>query len=86
MALYHGERPSVRRALDPAQLRRKREMLACFASQRATLAPFLELAHERYRLAPSYDFSRPPHGGPLLYERMGFPTSGAAWRAIAARA
>jgi LmbE family N-acetylglucosaminyl deacetylase len=96
MALYHGapgvlvagefvaDRASVRHALDPAQLHRRRAMLACFASQRATLMPFLELAHERYRLAPAYDFSRPPHDGPLLYERLGFPTSGAEWRALAA--
>lgn len=96
MALYHGApgalvagefldgRPSTRRALDPVELRRRRAMLACFASQRATLAPFLALAHERYRPAPAYDFSRPPHDGPLLYERLGFPISGAAWRALAA--
>jgi LmbE family N-acetylglucosaminyl deacetylase len=97
MALYHGapgvfvagefidNAASVRHVLPPAQLRRRRAMLACYASQRATLAPFFALEHERYRRAPAYDFSRPPHDGPLLYERMGFPTSGAVWRACAAR-
>lgn len=97
MALYHGapgtlvvgelidNAASLRHALPPAQLRRRRAMLACFASQRATLAPFVSLAHERYRRAPAYDFSRPPHDGPLLYERMGFPISGAGWRALATR-
>jgi LmbE family N-acetylglucosaminyl deacetylase len=97
MALYHsapgalvvGEfidnAGSVRNVLPPAQLRRRRAMLACFASQDATLAPFVALAHERYRRAPAYDFSRPPHDGPLLYERRGLPTSGAGWRALAAR-
>jgi LmbE family N-acetylglucosaminyl deacetylase len=98
MALYHGapgtlvagafvgDRASPRRALDPAQLRRRREMLACFASQRVTLAPFRSLAHERYRQAPARDFSRPPHDGPLWYERLGFPITGDEWRALAARA
>lgn len=96
MALYHGapgalvagefidNAVSVRHVLKPAQLRQRREMLACFASQRATLAPFFALEHERYRVAPTYDFSRPPHEGPLLYERQGLPMSGAEWRALAA--
>ena len=95
MALYHGaggvfvagdfvdDRGSIRHALAPAELARRRAMLACFASQRATLAPFVSLAHERYRPAPAYDFSRPPHAGQLLYERLGFPTSGDTWRKLA---
>ncbi len=97
MALYHGapgvlvagefidNAGSLRQELKPAQLCRRRAMLACFASQHATLAPFLALGHERYRRAHAYDFSRPPHDGPLLYERMGFSTSGAEWRALATR-
>lgn len=98
MALYHGAlgrfvagefadgRAAVCHVLDPEERARRRAMLACFASQEATLAPFLDLARERYRAAPAYDFSRPPHDGPLLYERLGFPITGAEWRALAARA
>jgi hypothetical protein len=98
MALYHGagggfvagdfvaDRGSICCALAPAELHRRHAMLACFASQRARLAPFVPLVHERYRLAPTYDFSCPPHAGPLLYERLGFPTSGGTWRELAARA
>jgi LmbE family N-acetylglucosaminyl deacetylase len=97
MALYHGahgelvaghfvdDRGSICRALAPAELALRRAMLACFTSQRATLAPFIPLAHERYRPAPAYDFSQPPHAGLLLYERLGFPMTSAIWRELAAR-
>jgi N-acetylglucosamine malate deacetylase 2 len=97
MALYHGAGgglvtgdfigggPSIHHALDPEQQARRRAMLACFASQAATLAPFAGLAHERYRAALRYDFSRPPHAGPLRYEQLGFPITGESWRALAAR-
>lgn len=45
----------------------KRKMLECFASQQETLAYFpVEL--ERFRAAPQYDFTRPPHEGTLYYE------------------
>ncbi len=98
MALYHagegslrvgeflpGSR-SLRCVLRPDELERRREMLACFTTQQAIVAPFVELAHERYRVAPTYDFSRPPHEGLLHYERVGFPLSGAQWRESVARA
>jgi LmbE family N-acetylglucosaminyl deacetylase len=95
MALYHAaqgalvaggfidDRGSVRHELDQARLRRRRAMLDCFTSQRAVLAPFAELAHERYRVAPDYDFGRPPHDGALHYERAGFSITGEQWRALA---
>jgi hypothetical protein len=98
MALYHGatgalttgafldQRPCATVRLDAEQLARRRAMIACYASQRATLAPFTEIALERTRVAPRYDFARPPHSGPLWYERLGFPISGALWRALAAGA
>jgi hypothetical protein len=96
MALYHGasgalvagefveNRGSTYRRLGAEQLARRRAMIACYASQQATLAPFVGLVHERYRFAPRYDFARSPHEGPLWYERLGFAMSGARWRAIAA--
>ena len=49
---------------------RKRERLDCFVSQQQTLAQF-GTERESFRVAPVYDFTRPPHGGRLLYE--GFP-------------
>jgi N-acetylglucosamine malate deacetylase 2 len=71
--------------LAEAERERKRRMIETFASQRATLAPF-GVEVERFRPAPRCDFSRPPHAGPLWYERLGFPLSGERWRAEARRA
>lgn len=82
---FIADRTSICCALAPEQLRRRRAMLDCFASQRTTLAPFLALGHERFRPAPRVDFSRPPHDGPLLYERMGFTMTGREWRSLVAR-
>jgi LmbE family N-acetylglucosaminyl deacetylase len=63
----------------------KRRMIECFASQRAVLAAF-PLAPERFRRAPAYDFTRPPHPGTLYYERQDWGMTGARWREAAAAA
>jgi N-acetylglucosamine malate deacetylase 2 len=42
--------------------------------------------NERFRDAPAYDFTRPPHEGPLMYERWNFDLSGAGWRKCACAA
>jgi LmbE family N-acetylglucosaminyl deacetylase len=95
MALYHGapgvlvagefieDDASICHVLDPDQRRRRRAMLRCFASQRATLAPFVELAQERFRAARPYDFSRPPHPGPVFYEQLGLAMTWKEWRSLA---
>lgn len=74
--------------LSETELRRKRTMLDMFASQRETLRPFHALEAERFRrVTPdAHDFTRPPHPGPLLYERWGFPIDGERWRSLAALA
>lgn len=59
-------------------LMRKQAMIACFKTQRDILSRF-DLGIERFRSAPAYDFSRPPHPGRLLYEQWGW-MSGPAWR------
>lgn len=64
----------------------KRAMLACFGTQRETLAQFSVGVVERFRAAPEHDFTRPPHDGVLHYERFDWRTTGAAWRARAAEA
>lgn len=46
---------------------RKHALIACFTTQKETLKGFHDET-ERYRIAPVYDFSRPPHLGKLLYE------------------
>jgi N-acetylglucosamine malate deacetylase 2 len=63
----------------------KARMLACFATQRQTLAQFPVGAAERLRPAPAYDFSRPPHAGRLFYENFPWGMSGELFRARALR-
>lgn len=66
----------VARVLDEEEAGLKRQMFDAFHSQR----PVLDLLWsdvERFRLAPDYDFARPPHEGPLFYEIRGFPSTGA---------
>jgi N-acetylglucosamine malate deacetylase 2 len=58
----------------------KADAVACFATQRETLAQF-DLSVERLRPAPDYDFTRPAPPGAALYERWGFGGSAADWRA-----
>lgn len=53
--------------LSPAELERKQALLGCFTSQRETLRNF-PLEYERYRIAPRYDFTQPPHTGRVLYD------------------
>lgn len=64
---------------------RKRQMLVCFRTQAGILSNFT-LERECFRRAPRYDFTEPPHAGPLLYERWGWGISGAVWREFAAEA
>jgi N-acetylglucosamine malate deacetylase 2 len=99
MALYHGARTEMTvgefvspssnervHVLGPEEHARRLDMLACFASQAETLRPFVAVRTERFRIAPAYDFARPPHDGPLLYERWRFPVTGARWRELATAA
>ncbi len=71
--------------LTPAEQASKRAMLDCFISQRATLTPF-STASECFRAAPAYDFTQPPHAGPLHYERYDWGMTGVRWRSLAALA
>ena len=64
---------------------RRAEMLACFASQQETLAPF-GTDREAFRVAPRYDFTAPPHADRLYYEQFQWGIrDGADGRAVAAR-
>jgi LmbE family N-acetylglucosaminyl deacetylase len=68
--------------LNEDERRRKRAMLAAYATQRQVLAVFRSET-ERFRMAPRYDFGAPPHEGRLHYERFDFGMPGATWRAFA---
>ncbi|ATB35673.1 LmbE-like protein [Cystobacter fuscus] len=79
------DQPVASVALSAGDRALKQRMLACHASPGwdSGSAPS---APEHYRLAPRYDFTRPPRAGRLLYE---VPTPGMTavrWRRLARRA
>jgi len=61
-------------------LQRKQAAAAAYASQHGVVAWF-DLTQERYRRAPTYDFTAVPPPGRCLYERKRFMMS-ADWRAL----
>jgi LmbE family N-acetylglucosaminyl deacetylase len=75
-------RPVATVAFTEAECTAKRRMLACYASQSQSLESF-QVGCERYRAAPRYDFTRPPHEGALRYEASGWRMTGARWRELA---
>jgi LmbE family N-acetylglucosaminyl deacetylase len=54
--------------LSPEERMRKEALLACFSTQQETLRYFT-LECERFRIAPEYDFRKPPHPAPVFYDR-----------------
>lgn len=99
MASYHGadgaittnrfvpreDSPSVTFDLSPQEQSMKQKMFACHASQQHVLVQF-GFHSESFRLAPAYDFSQPPHSGPLWYERFDWGMTGQRWRRLATTA
>jgi LmbE family N-acetylglucosaminyl deacetylase len=69
-------------ALDPTARSLKQRMVACFTTQQQVLAAF-PIEVERFRPAPAYDFTRPPHHGRLFYENFEWGVDGARWRSLA---
>ena len=71
--------------LGPEELEQKRRMVECFGTQRDVLCIFA-LEREAFRPALRYDWTQPPHPGPLLYEQYDWGMHGERWRALAAAA
>jgi LmbE family N-acetylglucosaminyl deacetylase len=71
------------RILTAEQQSVKRAMFRCYTTQQQILAWF-PVRNEPLRLAPDYDFSKPPHEGSLLYETFGWDVTGEHWRRVAA--
>lgn len=82
---YEGSGPlrTVKLSREAREL--KARMYECFSTQRRCLVQF-SVDVERFRAAPRYNFTRPPHEGQLDYERLNRRLSGAQWRAQAERA
>jgi LmbE family N-acetylglucosaminyl deacetylase len=60
----------------------KRRMFDCFVTQQEVLRWF-PIGVERYRAAPPYDFTCPPHEGRLHYEYFSWGIKSARWRTLA---
>jgi LmbE family N-acetylglucosaminyl deacetylase len=63
----------------------KRRLFACFKTQQHVLQYF-PIGMERFRVAPEYDFTKPPHPGRLYYEQFDWGMTGAQWRTLAREA
>ena len=68
----------LRLRLNGQERHRKRAMLDCFETQHDVLARF-GVAEEWLRVAPDYDYRRPPNGGRVWYDRFGWVVSSRAW-------
>ncbi|HYG21565.1 MAG TPA: PIG-L family deacetylase [Verrucomicrobiae bacterium] len=75
----------VTRVLTPAERQFKQQLFACCQTQRDRLQYF-PIGHERFRLAPVYDFAQAPHPGKLHYELFEWGTTGERWRKLAGAA
>ena len=64
---------------------RRDAMLACFTTQRTTLASFFGMREARFRPAPRYDFTRPP-AARAYYDSFEWGMTSARWCALAADA
>lgn len=80
--LNPGLTPEMGFELSSEDRERKRKMMNAYASQRLVLENF-PVDRERLRLAPEYDFSKPPHEGKLWYECIGWEMTGRRWRELA---
>jgi LmbE family N-acetylglucosaminyl deacetylase len=68
--------------LTPAERHLKQSLFACFKTQANVLHAF-QADHESFRLAPTYDFTKPPHCGRLYYENFNWGMTGPRWRHLA---
>jgi LmbE family N-acetylglucosaminyl deacetylase len=80
-----SDTPEITICLSPAEEALKRALFGCYATQARTLAHF-PTDIERFRVAPAYDFTRPPHEGTLHYEQFGWCCRGESFRQRAADA
>lgn len=73
--------PSIAVRLSPAQWARKNAALKAYASQAHIVRKFRTIETESYRVAPRYDFARPPLAR-SRWDARGQQPSTAVWRAV----
>jgi N-acetylglucosamine malate deacetylase 2 len=83
--LPHPDVEEVRVVLTPEMQRRKQAMIDAYVSQREVLKNF-PLVDEKFRIAPRYDFTEPPHPGKLFYEHFDWGMTGKQFRELAREA
>lgn len=76
---FVGGEASVAVALTLGQQQEKRRMLNCFRSQQQVIQRF-PIDQELFRPMREYDFSKPPHAGPLYYEIRQHGWTWSEWR------
>jgi LmbE family N-acetylglucosaminyl deacetylase len=54
--------------LSSEERQRKQGLLECFSTQKDVLSYF-KVEEERFRIAPEYDFGKPPHAGQVFYDQ-----------------
>jgi LmbE family N-acetylglucosaminyl deacetylase len=54
--------------LSSEERQRKQSLLECFCTQKDVLSYF-KVEEERFRIAPEYDFRKPPHTGQVFYDQ-----------------
>lgn len=79
------ERGQYSYRLNPEEREFKIRMIHRFTTQTKTLQPFMNPEVEKFRIAPRYDFMRPPHAGKLWYENFDWGVDGARWRKMASQ-
>ena len=72
--------------LSEAERQFKTRLLACFVTQQGTLHYFQPPEAERFRPAPRYDFTAPPHEGTLYFEQFPWGITGERFRGLARQA
>jgi LmbE family N-acetylglucosaminyl deacetylase len=80
--LQNGDQTETVVELTDAESIFKQCLVNCYVTQKHLL-DHVPLEFERFRLAPKYNFTRPPHDGPLLYERFSWGMTGDRWRELA---
>jgi LmbE family N-acetylglucosaminyl deacetylase len=76
--------PELPATLTAHDIAAKTAAFAAYASQANVMSHFFP-DREAYRLAPTYDFTRPPPPGACLYDGFGFALKGESWRRRAAQ-
>jgi LmbE family N-acetylglucosaminyl deacetylase len=71
--------------LKPQAVALKSRALACFLTQHTVVRAF-PLNPERYRRAPTYDFTRPAPPGAAVYDSLGWQINSHSWLAYATAA